>query len=143
MDHVAIMKKSWGLIPKILSGEKTIESRWYQTKRAPWNKIKSGDMVYFKNSGEPVTVKAEVSRVWQFEIKSLAAAKNIVKKYGREICLVNKNPKNWNKLPKYCILVYLSNSRSIKKPFNIDKRGFGISTAWLVIDDISKLKLDQ
>ena len=25
MDHVAIMQKSWGLLPKILSGEKTIE----------------------------------------------------------------------------------------------------------------------
>ncbi|MEI7477466.1 MAG: hypothetical protein WCJ81_02865 [bacterium] len=39
MDHVAIMKKSRKLIPKIVSGEKTIESRWYQTKRAPWNTV--------------------------------------------------------------------------------------------------------
>lgn len=52
MHHVAIMKPSWKLIPKILSGEKTIESRWYQTRRAPWNGIAAGDVVYFKDSGE-------------------------------------------------------------------------------------------
>lgn len=143
MHHIAIMKKSWGLIPKILTGEKTIESRWYQTRRAPWGKIKIGDTIFFKNSGEPVTVKAKISKALQFEIKNLATAKNIIKKYGREICLVNKNPKTWNRLPKYCILIWLANPQSIKKPFNIDKRGFGISTAWLVVDDISKLKLDQ
>ena len=33
MEHVAIMKKSWGLIEKILSEEKTAESHWYKTKQ--------------------------------------------------------------------------------------------------------------
>jgi len=42
MDHVAIMKRSWGLIPKILSGEKTIESRWYKKRIPPWNRISKG-----------------------------------------------------------------------------------------------------
>jgi len=57
------MRKSWGLLPKILTGEKTIESRWYKNKCSPWGKIKRGDVVYFKNSGEPVTIKAEVSKI--------------------------------------------------------------------------------
>jgi len=43
MDHVAIMTPSWKLIPKILDGKKTIESCWYQTRRAPWGKIAIGD----------------------------------------------------------------------------------------------------
>lgn len=143
MHHVAIMKKSWGLIPKILNGEKTIESRWYQTRRAPWDKIKTGNIVFFKNSGEPVTIQANVSKILQFEIRTLSDARNIVKKYGREICLVNKNPKTWNRLPKYCVLIWLANPQSVKKPFNIDKRGFGISTAWLVVNDIYKIKKAQ
>ena len=54
MHHVAIMNKSWNLIPKIISGEKSIESRWYQTKRTPWDKIKAGDKIFFKNSGEAI-----------------------------------------------------------------------------------------
>lgn len=80
MDHVAIMRKSWGLLPKILSGEKTIESRWYMARYAPWNRIEKGDIVYFKNSGEPVTVKAEVSKVMQFVLRHtelVSGSKNI------------------------------------------------------------------
>lgn len=115
MHHVAIMKKSWGLIPKILSGEKTIESRWYQTRRAPWDKIKTGDIVFFKNSGESVTAKTEVSQVWQFEIKGLTDAQEIIKKYGKKICLVNSDPSKWPKLSKYCVLLGLKNPEVVKR----------------------------
>ena len=77
MNHVAIMNKRFGdLIPKILSGEKKIESRWSKNKISPWNKIKVGDVVYFKNSGGPVVAMAEVSRVEQFEKKNLRKLKN-------------------------------------------------------------------
>ena len=62
MDHVAIMKKSWKLTEKILSGEKKIESRWYKSKYPPWGKIKKGDIIYFKDSGEPVSIKAKVEK---------------------------------------------------------------------------------
>lgn len=78
------MKKSWGLLPKILSGEKTIESRWYQTKRPPWGKISAGDTVYFKNSGEPVTVKSQISQVLTFENLTPDKIKNILEEYGKE-----------------------------------------------------------
>lgn len=63
MDHVAIMKKSWGLTQKILSGQKKIESRWYKSKHSPWGKIEKGDIVYFKDSGEPISIKTGVEKV--------------------------------------------------------------------------------
>jgi len=66
MQHIAIMKKSWKLTQKILSCEKKIESRWYKAKCAPWDRIKKGETVYFKNSGEPVTIRTEVDKVVQF-----------------------------------------------------------------------------
>lgn len=68
MDHVAIMRKSWGLTQKILTGEKKIESRWYNVRYAPWDKIEKGDMVYFKDSGTPVTLRTRVQKVLQFSI---------------------------------------------------------------------------
>jgi hypothetical protein len=86
------MKKSLNMLPKILSGEKTIESRWYRSKRAPWDRIKKGDRVYFKNSGEAVRVKALVSDVLQFVITDSADARAIIKKYGKQICLSDKYP---------------------------------------------------
>lgn len=80
MIHIAYMKKSWDMIPKILTGEKTIESRWYQTKRAPWGKIAAGETVYFKNSGEPVTAKATVAKVLQFKSLNPEKIKEILEK---------------------------------------------------------------
>jgi ASC-1-like (ASCH) protein len=140
MDHVAIMKKSWGLIPKILSGEKSIESRWYQTKRIPWDRVVTGDKIFFKNSGELIIAKAVVSEVIQFEIESIKNVENIIKKYGSAICLVHNNPQMWERLPKYCVLMKLCNPELIKKPFHINKKGFGGSAAWLSVSDISKIK---
>ena len=83
MHHVAIMKKSWGLLPKILAGEKTIESRWYRNRSAPWHTIAAGDTVYFKNTGEPVTVRANVARVVRLEKLSPMRVKAALHKYGK------------------------------------------------------------
>jgi len=140
MHHVAIMKKSWGLIPKILAGEKTIESRWYQTRRTPWNRVKVGDIVYFKNSGEPITAKAAVAGVMQFEIHNMTDAKKIVGKYGKEIGLVNKFPETWGTLARYCVLVRLESAKPVK-PFDINKEGFGNAAAWLTINNIREIKI--
>lgn len=142
MYHVAIMNKSWKLIPKIISGEKTIESRWYQTKRIPWNHINKEDVIFFKNSGEPIIAKAEVEKVIQFEIKNINDIKDIIKKYGDEICIVNKNLEVWNQKIKYCILIYLKNSKYIDK-FNINKTGFGIGCAWISVNDINNIKINN
>jgi hypothetical protein len=139
MHHVAIMNKSWKLIPKILNGQKTIESRWYQTRRTPWDRIFPTDTVYFKNAGESITATAKVEKVLQFILKDIADAEKIVTKYGKKICIVNPDPRTWGKLPKYCILIFLKEPKQIK-PFNIDKTGFGNAAAWLIIKNIQTIK---
>ncbi len=141
MNHIAILKKTWKLLPKIISVEKTIESRWYQTRRDPWNKIKKGDIVYFNNSGELVTVYSKVKEVKQFIIKDYIEAQKIVDKYGKDICLLNKDVKTWENCPKYCILVFLGKPNIIRKPFKINKKGYGISSAWLVVKNIKDITM--
>lgn len=139
MDHVAIMKKSWGLIPKVLNGEKTIESRWYQTKRAPWNKIKKGEMIYFKNSGEAITAKAEVSEVMEFEITEAQQVAELLNKYAKVIG-ISDDPNQWEVRPRYCVLMRLVSPQAIE-PFQIDKTGYGNAAAWLCVEDINKISL--
>ena len=139
MHHVAIMKKSWNLIPKIISGEKTIESRWYQTRRIPWNGVRVGDVIYFKNSGEPVIAKASVSKVLQFEMEHDTDVKKIVKKFGKDICLVERDISKWDHLPRYSILMWLKNPQKIKIPFYIHKRGFGANSAWITVPHIRNI----
>jgi len=140
MHHVAIMNTSWKLIPKILLGEKTIESRWYQTKRAPWDKAKAGDTIFFKNTGEPVSARARVTAVRQFELEGVEDVRRIIQKYGDDICLVNKNPKTWGKLPKYCILMRLERPTRIAKAFTINKKGFGSGVAWITVKNVRAIK---
>lgn len=40
---------------------------------------------------------------------------------------------------RYVILVFLENVEKIK-PFNINKTGYGVSCAWLVVGDIKKVR---
>ena len=142
MEHVAIMRKSWGLTQKILSGKKKIESRWYKGKYPPWNKIKSGEIVYFKDSGKPVTIKAEVEKVIQFSDLDESKVKEILEKYGDDDGIEkNEIPKYYEMLKdkKKCILVFLKNPKKTE-PFKINKKGFGMMASWICVENVNKLR---
>ena len=142
MDHVAIMKKAWGFLPMIVSGEKTIESRWYTNRSAPWGRINAGDTVYFKDSGEPVTVAANVAKVLEFENLTRRRIHDILIKYGRKDGIEKDEIADYVAFLKdknYCILVFLSNVRAVR-PFEINKRGFGAMAAWLTVPHIDALR---
>jgi hypothetical protein len=141
MHHVAIMNKSWELIPKILSGEKTIESRWYMSRRAPWGTINSGDTVFFKNSGEDIIARAQAVEVLQFTFLNISEINHVIRKYGKQICLVNSDPVTWDRLPKYAILIRLQNPQKVSIPFAINKSGFGAPAAWITIPNIKSIKI--
>ncbi len=140
MQHIAIMRKSWGLIPKILSKKKKIESRWYMSRYAPWDRIKADETVYFKDSGSPVTVKAKVSKVLQFFDLNSKKVKEILYKYGLDIG-INNIPNNLKLLKnkKYCVLVFLKNPKKVK-PFNINKTGFGLMSAWISVENVNRIR---
>ncbi len=141
MDHVAIMNKAWKLIPKILNGTKTIESRWYVNKIKPWNSLKVGERVFFKNSGEPITVSSVVSKVLQFENLDEKQFRNIMNEYGDGIQVTEREYDEYYQSKNYCILVFLSDVKQLETPFNISKKGFGSACAWMCIDNINDIKL--
>ncbi len=142
MDHVAIMKKSWGLTQKILSGKKKIESRWYLNKCVPWNKIKAGEKIYFKDSGEPASVVATVEKVLQFCDLTPFKVDEILKIYGDDDGIEETDMHAFYerfKDKKYCMLIFLKNPQKIE-PFEIDKKGFGAMAAWICTKDINMIK---
>lgn len=141
MIHIAIMKKTWRLTGKILSGEKTIETRWYKHKVKPWNCIHEGEVIYFKDSGEPVTVKATVSKVEQFANLDNEQIQQLIKKYGYKdlgTTEISYEILEYVKNKKYAIIIHLKKPQSVV-PFNIDKTGYGAMSAWLSVDDLSKI----
>jgi len=138
MEHLAILDKKRKLLERILTGEKTIESRWYVSQKTPYERILIGEKVYFKNSGDPVTVRAEVERALFFDHLDEGKIRDILREYGSRIgisedyssALIGK---------RYCTLVFLRNVALIE-PFEIDKTGFGMMAAWITVDSIEKIK---
>ena len=143
MDHVAFMQKSWGLTEKIATGQKVIESRWYNIKYAPWGRISSGDSIYFKNTGEPITIKAEVEKVLNFSNLTPEKVQTILDHYSKELGLDESDILRFFEMFKhkrYCILIYLKDAHYIQ-PFEINKQGFGTMSSWLSVESIAKIKV--
>lgn len=143
MDHVAIMNPKWKLIEKILSGKKTIESRWYVNKVAPWGRIGTGERIYFKNAGKSVTAQATISEIIEEEIRSTEHAKDLVEKYQKGICFTPESlvDFSWLDGKRYAILIFLTDVQKVEKPFAINKAGFGSAAAWLTVQNIDAIKL--
>lgn len=144
MEHVAILKKQWKLVDKIITGQKTIESRWYLVKTLPWDKIHEDEIVYFKESGGPVIAKAEVSQVIQYYLTP-EKVEELFNNYGERIGIEPNQLTDFinrfrNK--KYCILVFLKKPRRIE-PFYITKEGFGNATAWISVNNVDSIKLSN
>ncbi len=142
MKHIAIMKKSWGLTEKILDGRKVIESRWMKNRSAPWHRISAGDVVYFKNSGEPVRMRASVSGVVYIENLTPRTVAAVLHKYGRRDGIDRRDAPKFRRLfenKKYCTLVFLRGARPVR-PFGIRKRGFGAMAAWLCVGSLRSIK---
>ena len=138
MEHLAILAKKRKLLSKIISGDKTIESRWYKFKKTPYQNISVNDIVYFKESGDPVSAKAKVSKVLFFDKLDEDKIKEILKEYGERICvpmsyseeLIGKN---------FCTLVFIDEVQSVE-PFNINKEGYGLMAAWITLDNINSIR---
>ncbi len=143
MDHLAILDKKRKLLAKIISGEKSIESRWYKSRYPPWGKINNEEIIYFKDSGCPITLKAKVEKVLQFENLNSKKVQDILNQYGEEDGLSKEEiPRYFNlfKDKRYCMLIYLKNPQKIP-PFNINKKGFGVMSAWISLPSIQEIKI--
>jgi len=138
MEHLAILSKKRRLLIKILSGEKKIESRWYKFKKPPLGVISIGDIIYFKESGCPVSAKAIVENIITYENLTPHRIVEIIKKYGSSIG-IDLNFVEEVKDKRFCVLIFLGNPQKIE-PFEINKKRYGLTSAWITIDNINKLK---
>lgn len=87
-----------------------------------------------------VTARADVCEVLQFELCGINDARKVVKTYGTEICIVEKDPKDWKNVPRYCILIRLIHPATLSRPFAIDRTGFGSGAAWLSVQNIETIQ---
>ena len=141
MEHLAILSKEGKLLDKILAGQKTIESRWYKFKKTPYENIAIGDIVYFKESGEPVRVRAKVSKALFFDNLNEEKINGLLQQYGRELG-VSITYAEKVKDKRLCTLIFLEKVQKIE-PFEINKKSFGLMAAWITVDKIEKIKVSR
>ena len=110
MKHIAIFRQPF--FDMVISGEKTIESRWSVKKVSPFGKVNVGDTILLKETGKDVTATARV-KVVRYYVLTPSIADMIKEKYGKEIG-VDKF-KNWEDCgnKKFCTLIWLESVRKI------------------------------
>ena len=129
MRHIAIMKSSWGLLPKILDGHKTVETRWYRVRTGAWNAVHAGDTIFFADSGAPCTVRTDIARVLQFENLDTQRAREIFVEY-QDVAALEEHMWPLLQEKRYCGVMFLEDVQTIT-PFAINKKGYGVMSAWL------------
>lgn len=128
MFHIAILHKKYYNL--ILSGKKTIESRFSFNKIAPYNKVKVGETIYLKESGKNITARAKVKDVKFFELNP-EIVEDIRVKYGNNIGVADIDSWNKTKQKKFGTLVWLENVETI----NEIKINRSCGTAWFVLEN--------
>lgn len=104
MKHLAIFTKGVG--EKILTGQKTVESRFSQRKNPPFGVISSGDLVYIKPSGKDPIGQFRVQKVFFFEGLSGQDLNDLQKRYGKQV-QAEENYWESKKNSKYGTLIFI------------------------------------
>lgn len=122
---------------RILSGNKTIETRFSKKKIAPFGEVSVGDIVYIKPVGSELAGQFIVSKVIYYEGLDSSDFENIRQFYGKNLSLGSKESDDKyfdsKKDAKYGTIIFISQVESfitppIKTP-KIDRRG------WVVLVD--------
>lgn len=126
MKHIAILRQPF--FNMVLSGEKTIESRWSMHKIAPYNKVSIGDEILLKETGKDVSAKAVVKDVKYFELTPQIVEKIRIQ-YGKEIG--TDKFQDWESTlnKKYCTLIWLDGVEKIK-PVKVQRSN---GAGWIVV----------
>lgn len=126
MQHIAILRQPF--FDMVLSGEKTIESRWSMNKVAPYGKVNIGDEIFLKETGKDVTATAIVKNVKYYELTP-EIVEEICLCYGKQIGTDKFEDWETTLHKKYCTLIWLSDVKEIE-PIKV-KRSNG--AGWLIV----------
>jgi hypothetical protein len=132
--HLAIMSQS--TIDAILSGKKTIETRFSKHNIPPFGQVNKGDLVFMKPPGKDIVGQFRVKKILSIEGMEQSDVQKIFKDFGRQI-------RNGNKIEddkyvadkidaRFGTLIFVGESeRLITAPIRIkksDQRG------WMVLE---------
>ena len=132
--HLAILAPGW--IELILSGDKTIESRFSKRRSAPFGKVSEGDVVFMKESGGRVKGAFRVGKVDTIEKLTYELRIAIDTCFREQIFGTPYFTEHWDqwKASNHATLIHIAETLEFNTPFAIHKRD---PRAWVVYDHIT------
>lgn len=128
MKHLAIFKGEAGEL--ILTGKKTVESRFARVKNPPFGIISTGDLVYIKPSGKDIIGQFRVKKVIFFDNLDINDLSDLRKRYGKELT-VSGDYWERKKNSRFGTLIFIGESeRFITSPVKISKKDL---RGWVVL----------
>ena len=126
-EHVAIVRS--GVAARLLSGEKTIESRFTRTRRPPFDSVSVGDVIHFKVSGGDVIGTSRVRRLVRYADLTPTRLRSLERRYGRRLATT---PAYWTQRRdcRFGVLIWLTPLRPAVTPPAIPRQ-FG--NAWVEV----------
>jgi hypothetical protein len=115
--HLAVMKPPY--LRLILSGEKTVESRFARRAIAPLYRVFSGDLILFKAAGGGVRSAARVERAVSVPLDDRGWS---LVRDERHAIGVDEAYLNARADAQHAALMWLSNVTRLPEPLSIDKR---------------------
>lgn len=129
IKHIAIFKGDGA--EKILTGEKTIESRFSKGRIAPYGVVCSGDLVYIKPTGADLIGQFKVKKVIFYDGLGKEEIKEIREKYGDKLAVDENYWKNKESC-KYGTLIFIGDSaKFITSPIKLKKKDL---RGWVVLE---------
>lgn len=124
--HLAVFTEPY--LSYLLDGLKTVESRFSVNRCAPYQQVKTGDVLLIKRAGGPVEAMCEVGAVWFYELQDDAWT-IIREKFTKALCA--DDPSFWTDRSEaaYATLLTVKKLRKID-PVRCEKRD---RRGWVVL----------
>lgn len=128
MKHLAIFTGNLG--EDILSGKKTIESRFSKSRIVPFGAVSAGDLVYIKPSGKDIIGQFRVQKVITYDGLTGEDILSLQKQYGSGIA-ADESFWGSKKDSKYATLIFIgATTRFITSPITYAKKDL---RGWVVL----------
>jgi len=135
-NHLVILRKPY--LDAILTGRKTIESRFIKTKHSPFGKVAAGDKLFLKESSGPVCATATAAEAKSFENLTAGQIDEIKNRYND---CIGGSDEYWQSIAscRFGVLVWLEDVRPIK-PVQICKKDW---RGWVVLTEKENFGLGE
>ena len=141
MDHIVYLETSSKELENLISKEKSYIIRGATGRKLPYNRVKEGDSLYFvNNNGEGlIKAKATVKNTIFTDKLSEEDSCKIFDIYNKKALLTTKAVNRFRG-KRYLSLIEVKKFQEVP-PFAFDKTEFQNMDDWLIVGEISRVKV--